>query len=156
MKNFILLIFLLTQNFANASTHKCEINGKIVFRDAPCTGEIESTGEIETSSTNEPTQRELFDKVFIGQLKVRKEKENGEFTPTNFEVTATNNTKTRVQLTLKYDGLDDQGLAIDTLILFGMMENNTNKIIKTKTFKKTALLKRIVSWRFNSWKSAIN
>lgn len=153
MKKAVLLIACLSCGTANATPHKCEINGRAVFQDAPCDGEVSALASIDQQ---EPAQRELFDKVFIGQLKVRKEKENGEFTPTNFEVMATNNTKTRVQLTLKYDGLDNQGLAIDTLMLFGMMENNTNKIIKTKTFKKTALLKRIVRWRFNSWKSSIN
>lgn len=153
MKKAVLLIACLSYGTANATPHKCEINGKIVFRDAPC------TGEIETSSTSEPAQRELFDKVFIGQLKVIKGKERGEYTPVKFEVPAINNTKNRVQLTLKYDGLDNEGLVIDTTTLVGNIDNNSNKKITSGLLgssKKNAILKKIVKWRFNSWKSTIN
>jgi hypothetical protein len=153
MKKFVLLILCLSHSIANATPHKCEIDGKIVFRDAPCTGSIEKT-----SSKNEPTQRELFDKVFIGELKIIKGKESGDYTPVKFEVDAVNNTKNRVQLTLKYDGLDDEGLVIDTTTLIGSIDNNSNAKIKNGfgINKRNALLKKIVKWRFNSWKSAIN
>lgn len=131
MKNFVLLLVCFLYGTANATPHKCEINGKVIFQDAPC------DGEIKTSIDNEPAQRELFDKVFIGQLKVSKEKESGEFTPTTFAVKATNNTKTRVQLTLKYDGLDNQGLAIDNLMVIEKALNdksNAKKKIKIFIF----------------------
>jgi hypothetical protein len=153
MKKAVLLIACLSYGIANATPHKCEINGRIVFRDAPC------TGEIETSSTNEPAQRELFEKVFIGQLKVIKGKERGEYTPVKFEVDAVNNTKNRVQLTLKYDALDNEGLVIDTTTLVGSIDNNSNKKITgglLGSSKRNAILKKIVKWRFNSWKSSIN
>lgn len=153
MKKAVLLIACLSCSIANATPHKCEINGKIVFRDAPC------TGEIETSSTSEPAQRELFDKVFISQLKVIKGKERGKYTPVKFEVDAINNTKNRVQLILKYDGLDNEDLVIDTTTLVGSIDNNSNKKITSGlpgSSKRNAILKKIVKWRFNSWKSSIN
>lgn len=153
MKKFVLLILCISHDVANATPHKCEINGKVIFQDAPCTGNIEKT-----SSTNEPAQRELFDKVFISQLKIIKGKEGKDYTPIKFEVDAVNNTKNRVQLTLKYDGLDSEGLVIDTTTLVGSIDNNSNAKIKNGfgINKRNALLKKIVAWRFNSWKSAIN
>ena len=143
----------MTNELVLATPHKCEINGRIIFRDAPC------TGEIETNSTSEPAQRELFDKVFIGKLKVIKGKERGDYTPVFFEVDAVNNTKNRVQLTLKYDGLDNEGLVIDTTTLVRSIDNNSNAKIKNGLIgssKRNAILKKIVKWRFNSWKSTIN
>lgn len=153
MKKAVLLIACLSYGIANATPHKCEINGKVIFQDAPCTGNIEKT-----SSTNEPAQRELFDKVFISQLKIIKGKEGKDYTPIKFEVDAVNNTKNRVQLTLKYDGLDNESLVIDTTTLVGSIDNNSNAKIKNGfgINKRNALLKKIVKWRFNSWKSAIN
>ena len=154
MKKFILLIILLAQNIAYATPHKCEINGKVIFQDAPCTGDVENT-----PNQTEPAQRELFDKVFISQLKVIKGKESGDYTPIKFEVDAINNTKNRVQLILKYDGLDNEGLVIDTTTLVGSVDNNSNKKITSGLLggnKRNAILKKIVKWRFNSWKSAIN
>lgn len=153
-KLIVFLILCLLHGVVNATPHKCEINGKVVFQDAPCTGDVEKV-----SSTNEPAQRELFDKVFIGQLKVIKGKERGEYTPVKFEVPAINNTKNRIQLVLKYDGLDNEGLVIDTTTLVGNIDNNSNKKITNSLIgssKRNAILKKIVKWRFNSWKSSIN
>ncbi|MDD5215387.1 MAG: hypothetical protein PHQ03_07625 [Methylococcales bacterium] len=151
MKKFVLLILCLSHSIANAVPHKCEINNKIVFQDAPCNGET-------PAKESEPAQRELFEKVFIGQLNVIKGKESGDYTPVKFEVDAVNNTKNRIQLILKYDGLDNEGLVIDTTTLIGSIDNNSNAKIKNGfgINKRNALLKKIVKWRFNSWKSAIN
>ena len=152
MKKILFIAGLVISSSTVAKPHKCEINGRAVFQDAPC------DGEVKTSPDSEPAQRELFDKVFIGQLKVIKDKERGEYTPVKFEVDAVNNTKNRVQLILKYDGLDSEGLVIDTTTLIGSIDNNSNAKIKNGfgINKRNALLKKIVKWRFNSWKSAIN
>ena len=154
MKKMILLVIGLAMSGAVvANPHKCEVSGKTIFQDAPCNGEVQA------STDSEPEQRELFDKVFIDQLKVSKSKERGDYTPVLFEVIAINNTKNRVQIILKYDGLDSEGLAIDTTTLVGNIDNNSKAVIKSGLLgsnKKTALLKRIVKWRFNSWKSSIN
>ena len=152
-KWFLLLVGLIIFQSTDAKPHKCEIDGKVIFQDAPCDGELQK------ENSTEPEQRELFEKVFIGQLKVIKGKERGEYTPVKFEVPAINNTKNRVQLTLKYDGLDNEGLVIDTTTLFGSLDSNSNKKITSGLLgssKRNAILKKIVKWRFNSWKSSIN
>lgn len=154
MKKIILLVGgLVISNVVIANPHRCEINGHIVFQDAPCAGEIEKRAE-----GQDPESRELFDKVFIGQLKVSKGKERGEYTPVELEVTATNNTKNKIQLILKYDGLDEEGLVVDAETLIGSIDNNSSKKITNGIFKskRTAIANKIVKWRFNSWKSSIN
>ena len=155
MRKIILLVIgVATSNTVIANPHKCEINGHIIFQDAPCRGEIEKNTDRQESES-----RELFDKVFIGQMKVSKGKEREEYTPLNFEVTATNNTQNKIQLTLKYDGLDNDGLVIDTQNLTGSIDNNSSKKIIAGKFlpsRRTALVNKIVKWRFNSWKSTIN
>lgn len=136
-----------------ANPHKCEINGRVIFQDSPCAGEV-----VKTLEGQDPESRELFDKVFINQMKVNKGKERGEYTPVELEVTATNNTKNKIQLILKYDGLDEEGLVVDAETLIGSIDNNSNKKITNGIFKskRTAIANKIVKWRFNSWKSSIN
>jgi hypothetical protein len=153
MKKLVLLLGCFLCGTANATPHKCEINGKIIFQDAPCTGEIKSS-----ESISETGARELFEKVYINELIVKRGQKNGEYTEISLEVMATNNTKNKIQLILKYDGLDDGGLVVDTETLIGNIDNNSNKKI-TNGFlksKRTAILNKIVKWRFNSWKSTIN
>lgn len=151
--SLLILIGFVMSNVALANPHKCEINGHTIFQDASCPGEIEKT-----RAEQEPESRELFDKVFIGQMKVSKGKENGDYTPMKFEVNAINNTKNRVQLILKYDGLDDNELVIDTQTLVGNIDNNSSKKIVGQFIpvRRTALVNKIIKWRFNSWKSSIN
>lgn len=154
MKKIISVLMFVMPCTIMANPHKCEINGRIIFQDAPCAGEVGKTIE-----GQEPESRELFDKVFIGQMKVGKGKENKEYTPLSFEVMATNNTQNKIQLTLKYDGLDDDGLVIDTQTLSGSIDNNSSKKIIAGQFlpmRRTALVNKTVRWRFNSWKSSIN
>ncbi len=156
IKAILLLVGFAISNTVIANPHKCEINGHVVFQDAACAGEIEkiATGQ----EKQEPESRELFENVFINELKVSKGKERGEYTPIELEVTATNNTKNKIQLILKYDGLDDEGLVIDAETLIGSIDNNSSKKITNGIFKskRTAIVKKIVKWRFNSWKSSVN
>lgn len=155
MRNAVLLfVGFAISNAATANPHKCEINGRVIFQDVACAGEV-----IKTPEGQEPESRELFEKVFINELKVSKGKERGELTPLFFEVTATNNTKNKIQLILKYDGLDEGGLVIDTQTIIGNLDNNSSKKIMTGQFipaRRTAIVNKIVKWRFNSWKSSIN
>lgn len=157
MRNAVLLfVGFAISNAATANPHKCEINGRVIFQDVACAGEIES---VANGQNKDLETRELFEKVFINELKVSKGKERGELTPLFFEVTATNNTKNKIQLILKYDGLDEGGLVIDTQTIIGNLDNNSSKKIMTGQFipaRRTAIVNKIVKWRFNSWKSSIN
>lgn len=149
---FFVLGFAIS-NAVIANPHKCEINGKVTFQDAPCAGEVKRNEQI-----SETGARELFDKVFINELMVKHERQHGEYTDMSLEVTATNKTTNKIQLILKYDGLDDGGLVVDTETLIGNIDNNSSKKI-TNGFlksKRTAIVNKIVKWRFNSWKSTIN
>lgn len=150
------IVGFVTSTTATATPHKCEVNGHVVFQDAACAGEIEKIPE---GQNEDAETRELFDKVFIGQMKVSKGKERGELTPLAFEVTATNNTKNKIKIALKYDALDEGGLVLDTQTIHGEIDNNSSKKIIIGQFipaRRTAIVKKIVKWRFNSWKSSIN
>ena len=151
------IVGFIISTAATANPHKCEINGRVIFQDAPCAGEVGKTAEGQNKN-QDPESRELFDKVFIDQLKVSKGKERGEYTPVELEVIATNNTKNKIQLILKYDGLDEEGLVVDAETLIGSIDNNSSKKITNGIFKskRTAIANKIVKWRFNSWKSSVN
>ena len=46
IKTILLLIGFATSSLSIAAPHKCEMNGKITFQDAPCAGDIEKNEKV--------------------------------------------------------------------------------------------------------------
>lgn len=154
MKKFILLLANLTvSSSVIAAQFECENSGRITYQDEACNA-------AQCMNLEQPTDLiNLFDKISIGQLAVQKGKISSESTDLSFEVNAINESKNRVKLTLKYDGVDKDGYPLDTQTLYGTLEGNTKIKIKSSSYgnyKKTALLNKIVRWQFSGWSAEIN
>jgi hypothetical protein len=154
MKKIILLMLSFAiSNSASAAQYECENSGKITYQDEACNATL-------CMNNDEPVDlNNLFDKVSVGKLSVNKGRVSKENTYMFFEVNAVNDSKNKVKLTLKYDGLDKNGFTIDTQSISGTIESYSKIKIKSSdpfTYKKTALLNNIVQWRFNSWSAEIN
>lgn len=153
MKKIILLMLSFAiSNSASAAQYECENSGRITYQDETCNA-------AQCMNTEQPTDlNNLFDKISIGKLSVEKGKISGTSTAISFEVNAVNDSKNKVKLILKYDGLDKNGFEIDTQTLYGTIESYKKIKIKSgsSNFKKTTLLNNIVQWRFNSWSAEIN
>lgn len=153
MKKFILLAGFAVSSSVIAAQFECENSGRITYQDETCNAAQCMNFEQPTDLIN------LFDKISIGNLDVQKGKISGESTDISFEVNAINDSKNKVKLTLKYDGVDKNGYLLDTQTLYGTLENNTKIKIKSVSYgnyKKTALLNKIVRWQFSSWSAEIN
>lgn len=154
MKKFILLLAgFAVFGSAFAAQYECENSGRITYQDETCNAAQCMNLEQPTDAIN------LFDKVSVGTLTVQKGRISNDNTYMSFEVGAINDSKNRVKLTLKYDGLDKNGFTIDTQSISGTIEGYTKIKIRSSdlfTYKKTALVNNIVQWRFNSWSAEIN
>lgn len=153
MKKFILLLVgFAVSSSVIAAQFECENSGRITYQDEACNAAQCMNLEQPANLIN------LFDKVSVGKLNVQKGRIGGDSTDMSFEVGAVNDSKNKVKLTLKYDGLDKDGFAIDTQTLYGTVESYSKIKIKNGSynFKKTALVNNIVQWRFNSWSAEIN
>ena len=154
MKKFIFLLagFAISTSVI-AAQFECENSGRITYQDEACNA-------AQCMNLEQPTDLiNLFDKVSVGKLSVQKGRISNDNTEMLFEVAGINDSKNRVKLTLKYDGLDKDGFAIDTQTLYGTIESYSKIKIKSSNFynfKKTALVSNIVQWRFNSWSAEIN
>ena len=154
MKKLIFLVvgFAISTSVV-AAQFECENSGRITYQDETCNAAQCMNLEKPSDLIN------LFDKVSVGKLSVQKGRIYSDNTYMSFEVGAINDSKNRVKLTLKYDGLDKDGFAIDTQTLYGTVESYAKIKIKSSdsfTYKKTALVNNIVQWRFNSWSAELN
>jgi hypothetical protein len=138
---------------AEANQFECENSGRITYQNESC-------NVAQCMNTEQPTDLiNLFDKVSVGKLTVQRGRISNDNTELLFELNAINDSKNKVKLTLKYDGLDKDGFAIDTQSISGTIESYSKIKIKSNnfySFKKTALVNNIVQWRFNSWSATIN
>lgn len=153
IRKCVALFTILLASNAIATEYECENSGRITYQDETCNASLCMNAEQPTGLIN------LFDKVSVGKLSVQKGRISGENTYMYFEIGAVNDSKNRVKLTLKYDGIDKDGFAIDTQTLYGTVESYSKIKIKSSelfTYKKTALVNNIVQWRFNSWSAEIN
>lgn len=157
MKRFVfLLASFAISNSVIAAQFECENSGRITYQDEACNA---APIECAIDNQNPPDTIELFDKVLVGSLRTTLGKIYKDTTELLQEVDAINNSKNRVKLTLKYDGLDKAGFVIDTESLYGTLESYSKIKIKSSSLwamKKTAILNNIVQWRFNSWSAEIN
>jgi hypothetical protein len=152
-KLILLLVGFGISNTVIAAQYECENSGRITYQDEACNAAQCMNLEQPDNLIN------LFDKVSVGKLTVQKGRISGESTELLFEVDSVNDSKNKVKLTLKYDGLDKKGFTIDTKTLYGTLESNSKIKIKSSSYdnyKKTTLVNNIVQWRFNSWSAEIN
>lgn len=148
MKKLAFLLLALSTT-ANAQTsYKCIVNNITSYQAQPCeTGREEQVDLKVTPPTTNALDQNRQD-IVIGNLEIKSgESTNSQkyFYP---KVSVTNNTDEEKKVFAKYLGVDSDGFAIDSFMLYGVVEPHSTRYLSDTKSVQLNKVRKIVKWQY--------
>lgn len=150
MKKLVVLLLAFSSVVNAQQSYKCVVNNVTSYQAMPCAGIIEKQEIIEIKESPKIIDKTIKNgRLDIGRLEIKKGKVSFNHTYYHPKVTITNNTDEKMDVYLKYDGLDSSGFMIEDFVLTGKVDANSTKNLVDERIIDTDKLEKIVKWELH-------
>ncbi len=148
MEKLVFLLLVLSTT-ANAQTsYRCIVNDVTTYQAQPCNGGHEEAIEIkESQKTVEATAK--GGGVEIGRLEIKKGKDSSSYTYYHPKVSISNKTNDKIDVSLRYDGIDASGFMLEYFLLSGKVDAHSYKNLSDEKMVETEKYRKIVKWELH-------
>ena len=148
MKKLVFLLLILSTASNAQTSYKCVVNNVTSYQAQPCENGREEQIDLKVTPPTTNALDQNRQDIVIGNLEIKSGESTDSYKYFYPKVSVTNNTDVEKIVFANYSGIDSDGFAIDSFILYGIVEPHSTRYLSDRKSVEINKVRKIVKWQY--------